>query len=183
MHRTIAISNRVHALDNPDACSGGLAVGLRAALEETGGLWIGWSGRVATAPGDALSIQTGSAFTLATFDLTESEHAGYYLEFANGTLWPLLHDRPDLARFDLAELGTYLSVARKFARHAAPLVDRSDVVWVHDYQLIPVGQHLRWLGVLAPIGFFLHTPFPTADVLTSLPCHRDLVLALNPRAC
>lgn len=37
---------------------------------------------------------------------------------------------------------------------------------------------LRDLGVKAPIGFFLHTPFPTTEILWALPAHRELVLAL-----
>ena len=37
---------------------------------------------------------------------------------------------------------------------------------------------MRSLGIEQPIGFFLHTPFPSRDVLHSLPHHRELVEAM-----
>ena len=178
MRRTVVISNRVPDFEHGDTCVGGLAVGLRAALEQSGGIWLGWSGRTASPPSDTLGIGKAGPFTLATFDLSDPEHARYYQGFANRTLWPLLHGRTDLVAFDSAELATYLGVARKFARHAMRLIERRDLVWVHDYHLIPVAQHLRRLGVTSPLGFFLHTPFPTTDVLVSLRCHRDLFAGL-----
>ena len=44
-----------------------------------------------------------------------------------------------------------------------------DLVWVHDYHLIPLGEELRKLGRTQPIGFFLHTPFPAAELFRVLP--------------
>jgi hypothetical protein len=55
---------------------------------------------------------------------------------------------------------------------------RQDLVWVHDYHLIPLGEELRKLGRTQPIGFFLHTPFPAAELFRVLPNHRDLVRSL-----
>ena len=49
---------------------------------------------------------------------------------------------------------------------------------MHDYHLIPLADELRRLEVRNTIGFFLHTPFPAAEVLRLLPNHRDLVAAL-----
>jgi trehalose 6-phosphate synthase len=53
-----------------------------------------------------------------------------------------------------------------------------DLIWVHDYHLIPFGQMLRRHGVGNPIGFFLHTPFPVPQVLEALPRHEALLEAL-----
>jgi trehalose 6-phosphate synthase len=53
-----------------------------------------------------------------------------------------------------------------------------DLVWVHDYHLIPLGEALRQLGCRQPIGFFLHTPFPAAELMRIVPNHRELVAAL-----
>jgi trehalose 6-phosphate synthase len=58
------------------------------------------------------------------------------------------------------------------------MLNPSDLVWVHDYHLIPFGECLRQLGCRQPIGFFLHTPFPPAELMRLLPNHRDLVAAL-----
>jgi trehalose 6-phosphate synthase len=49
---------------------------------------------------------------------------------------------------------------------------------VHDYHLIPLARELRRLGVKNRIGFFLHTPWPARQLVTTLPRHRQLVEAL-----
>jgi trehalose 6-phosphate synthase len=53
-----------------------------------------------------------------------------------------------------------------------------DVVWIHDYHLIPLGAALRQAGVENRLGFFLHIPFPPSDILATLPVHEKLVRAL-----
>jgi trehalose 6-phosphate synthase len=60
-------------------------------------------------------------------------------------------------------------VNRRFAEALAPLLRPDDVVWVHDYHLIPLGRELRRLGVSNPIGFFLHIPWPARQLFTTLP--------------
>ena len=50
MTRLVAISNRVD-VPRKGTAPGGLAVGVLAAMRAHGGLWIGWSGEVAEAPG------------------------------------------------------------------------------------------------------------------------------------
>jgi trehalose 6-phosphate synthase len=65
-----------------------------------------------------------------------------------------------------------------FAQKLAPMLAAEDLVWVHDYHLIPLGEELRKLGRTQPIGFFLHTPFPAAELLRVLPNHQDLVRSL-----
>ncbi|MHB8530062.1 MAG: alpha,alpha-trehalose-phosphate synthase (UDP-forming), partial [Caulobacteraceae bacterium] len=66
----------------------------------------------------------------------------------------------------------------RFAATLAPLIEPGDLIWVHDYHLIPLGRELRRLGVVNPIGFFLHIPWPASQLLTTLPRHRQLVEAL-----
>jgi trehalose 6-phosphate synthase len=53
-----------------------------------------------------------------------------------------------------------------------------DLVWVHDYHLIPLAEELRKLDRTEPIGFFLHTPFPAAELLRVLPNHQQLSRSL-----
>jgi trehalose 6-phosphate synthase len=56
---------------------------------------------------------------------------------------------------------------------------RSDTsFWVQDYHFLTLGAELRKLGVAQPIGFFLHTPLPTRDVMVGVPHHRELVQAM-----
>jgi trehalose 6-phosphate synthase len=160
------------------AAAGGLAVGLVDALRERGGLWFGWSGRMTAAAKARLHTERAEGITLATLDLTQHEHDGYYNGFSNNCLWPLLHFRIDLMRFERAELDTYRQVNARFARRLAKLLQPDDIVWVHDFHLIPLAEELRRCGVRQRIGFFLHTPFPPTEILSTLPHHESLVRAL-----
>jgi trehalose 6-phosphate synthase len=53
-----------------------------------------------------------------------------------------------------------------------------DLVWVHDYHLIPMAENLRRAGATQRIGFFLHTPFPSFGVLAVLPHYESLLESL-----
>ena len=62
-----------------------------------------------------------------------------------------------------------------------PLLRPTDLIWIHDYHLMAMPAFLRARGVDAPIGFFLHIPFPSPDMLASVPeagaLIRDLLSA------
>jgi trehalose 6-phosphate synthase len=55
------------------------------------------------------------------------------------------------------------------------LLTPADVVWVHDFHLIPLGAFLRQTGQKQPLGFFLHTPLPSFEVLRALPVYKELL--------
>jgi trehalose 6-phosphate synthase len=171
--RLIAVSNRVPTItDEPP--SGGLSVALDAALTENGGVWFGWSGQTSVDPTTKPTLEQKHGYTLATIDLPPRELAGYYEQYANRTLWPLLHGRLDLASFEHSSYALYRKVNRRFARVLKTLIAPDDIVWIHDYHLIPLGMELRTLGVTAPMGFFLHTPFPGPDMVGALPWRDDV---------
>lgn len=178
MSRLIIVSNRVSPPDAQGARAGGLAVALRDALKKSGGIWFGWSGEVTEEPDTDLRIATRGRVTYAISDLTQQDYDDYYLGFANGTLWPLAHYRLDLFRYHRREYAGYRRVNAAFAAKLAPLVEPDDIVWVHDYHLIPLGLELRRAGVGNRLGIFLHTPVPTPEVLVALPCHGELMEAL-----
>ncbi|MGE5272077.1 MAG: alpha,alpha-trehalose-phosphate synthase (UDP-forming) [Thiohalocapsa sp.] len=176
--RLVVVSNRVGPLEAGKAAQGGLAVALRAALAEAGGIWFGFSGAVNERAGGTPRLETADNITAATLDLTRRDYDEYYIGFANRVLWPLFHYRPSLIGFSRRTLAGYLRVNDLFARGLLPMLRPDDMVWVHDYHLIPFAAALRRQGWRAPIGFYLHTPFPAAEVVRLLPNHRDLVAAL-----
>ena len=45
--------------------------------------------------------------------------------------------------------------------------------------MIPLAQRLRERGVGNRIGFFLHVPMPSSDLLAALPAHREVFAALS----
>ncbi|WP_209424479.1 trehalose-6-phosphate synthase [Pararhodobacter sp. SW119] len=172
MSRLIVASNRTA---NPgEERAGGLAVALGDALAERGGVWFGWSGEIVPREtrGIRLAVEGNIDFALA--DLTAAEHQGYYLDFANRALWPVFHYRVDLAVFDDAAFDTYAAVNRRFGRLLLQLLRPADVVWVHDYHFLLLGDALRDNGWRGRIGFFLHIPFPPAEIFAALPHHQRL---------
>ncbi|MBO0739385.1 MAG: alpha,alpha-trehalose-phosphate synthase (UDP-forming) [Alphaproteobacteria bacterium] len=176
--RLVVVSNRVTPSGGAKPDSGGLAVAIRSALQQSGGIWFGWSGKIADGPADGPEIAADGPITFATLDLSRRDHDAYYIGYANRVLWPLFHYRTALVEFSRDYLAGYLRVNRMFAEKLAPMLSPHDMVWVHDYHLIPLGEELRKLGQTQPIGFFLHTPFPAAELLRVLPNHRDLVKSL-----
>jgi trehalose 6-phosphate synthase len=171
--RIVAVSNRVGPIRGA-ARAGGLAVALIEALRQSHGLWFGWSGRITPAEGATRMEHTGN-FDVATVDLTRSEYEDYYNGFANRCLWPLFHYRIDLTAYDRQFYDGYQRVNMRFARALHPLLEASDRIWVHDYHLIPCAQALRDMGCRQPMGFFLHIPFPSREVLITLPHHERLI--------
>jgi hypothetical protein len=145
---------------------------MRAALRNPAGLWFGWSGkRVRDASGALHTVRDGN-MTYSTMDLSYEDFDHYYNGFANRTLWPLLHFRLDLVDYRRDTYDGYRRVNALFADKLAPLLRDDDVVWVHDYHLIPLRATLRELGVGNRIGFFLHVPMPSSDLLAAMPNHE-----------
>ena len=173
MSRLVVVSNRV-ALPR-ETRAGGLASALEAALQERGGLWFGWSGNLAEAGELAIHTQQAGRVDYALLDLTRQDYERYYLGFANRALWPLLHFLPALLAYRRTDREGYLRVNRLFAHHLAQRLHTGDLVWIHDYHLVPLGAELRRLGVDARMGFFLHIPVPPPALLSMLPQHEALL--------
>ncbi|MXP24742.1 trehalose-6-phosphate synthase [Altererythrobacter indicus] len=180
MSRLVVISNRV---DVPKArgvagAQGGLSGALNSALKQNRGIWFGWSGEDVEEFTGHLHFQRHDGVTTATVDLATQDVEEYYNGYANSTLWPLFHYRIDLTEYE-REFGVgYERVNENFASSVLPLIDQDDMVWVHDYHLIPLGERLRSKGLKNRMGFFLHTPWPPTRLLVSLPFHERLVDAM-----
>ncbi len=181
MNRVVVVSNRVPAPAAAGAQAGGLAVALEALMEQRGGLWFGWSGKTDPVPSDIPRALDVGPITFATIDLSVEEHDRYYNEFSNSTLWPMLHSMAELMTFDRRNAVVYRAVNQRFTDALVPLLEPGDVIWVHDYHLMCMPAMLRAGGVSHPIGFFLHIPFPSPDLLNSVPeagaLVRDLLAA------
>jgi trehalose 6-phosphate synthase len=178
--RLVVISNRVAVpkARGVTGAQGGLAGALNAALKDRGGVWFGWSGQESEDRTGNMDLQRNAGVTTATIDLSKRDVDEYYNGYANSTLWPLFHYRIDLARFENRTGEGYERVNDRFAESVLPLIEEDDLVWVHDYHLIPLGERLRSRGVTNRIGFFLHTPWPPTRLLTSLPFHERLVATM-----
>jgi len=176
--RLVVVSNRVGVPDS-GARAGGLEVSIRPALRKRGGVWFGWSGRVAEGdPGPARTMERDNV-SYVTLGLRKDDYEEFYNGFANRVLWPILHYRLDLAEFTRRDLSGYFRVNEYFATNLEKLLKPDDVIWVHDYHLIPFARALRERGHRNKIGFFLHIPCPPPEILTALPNHERLIPALG----
>ena len=171
MPRLVIVSNRV---PGKTAKAGGLAVALKDAIKP-GTLWFGWSGNHAAQTTAEAKIATADGVDYATIDLSHEAYQSFNVGFANSTLWPLLHFRLGLMEFRREHLEGYRAANETFARTLAPLLRPDDLVWVHDYHLIPLADELRRLGVKNAIGFFLHIPFVPSSLFAALPYGDELL--------
>ncbi|MCR4264692.1 trehalose-6-phosphate synthase [Nitratireductor sp. ZSWI3] len=174
MNRLVIVSNRVGDVHNPTQ-TGGLAVAIADALRRRGGVWFGCTGE-----GDTDGTRTtedGNVKTI-TASLSENEYQDYYIGYSNSVLWPLFHYRADLIDYQESFFRGYARVNRRLARQLLPQLYPDDIVWVHDYHLLPFARCLRRAGAKHRIGFFLHIPFPPPELLTASPNHAALIEAM-----
>jgi trehalose 6-phosphate synthase len=177
LSRLVAVSNRI-SLPKRGATPGGLTVGLMAAMRARGGLWFGWDGETTSGtPGPAASVASAGIEFVST-SLEDIEYRDFYLGFCNSVLWPLFHFFIGGFRYSEAQYEAFHRVNHRFARELVSRLRNDDIVWVHDYHLIPLAQKLRDEGFTRPIGFFLHIPFPHIEVLRVLPVYAELLQSL-----
>lgn len=160
--------------------AGGLITALVPIMRRHRGLWVGWPG---SDESDSLREQLREWSDLQRYDLqpvflTAADVAGYYQGFSNQTIWPLFHDFLGHSRFDREHWEIYDKVNTHFAGEVCKTLLPDDFVWVHDYQLMLVGGHLRRNHVEHKLGFFLHIPFPSCDLFRRIPWRLELMHAL-----
>jgi len=184
MHRVLIVANRlpvtVKATDEGvevQRSAGGLATGLLRPHEQSGGLWVGWSGapeELTPKQQSALEEQL-TAMRLVAVPLTADQVTRYYEGFSNGVLWPLFHYLLDQVPLHVRDWDAYVEVNERFADIVAQHYQQGDLIWVHDYQLLLLPDLLRKRLPDARIGFFLHIPFPSEELFRTLP-ERDRIL-------
>src|SRR5262245_7668695 len=174
MSRIVLVSNRVTDIRKaPQA--GGVAVALADIVRTRPALWFGWNGEIAPEHATPTLEREGR---IATVPLSEADHQAYYLGYSNSVLWPVFHNRLDLAQFEAGFFERYVGVNRRLAEQLRPLLRPDDLIWVHDYHLLPFATELRRLGAQNPIGYFLHIPFPPWQTFMAIPEHQQLARAL-----
>ncbi|MCI0372565.1 MAG: trehalose-6-phosphate synthase, partial [candidate division NC10 bacterium] len=184
MARLLIVANRLpitvrttEAGVEVDRSSGGLATGLIPAHEQSGGLWIGWSGApegLHPKQRSRLDAQLG-AMRLVAVPLTAELVTRFYEGFSNGVLWPLFHYLLDQVPRTASDWDAYVQANERYADVVADHYRPGDLIWVHDYQLLLVPELLRRRIPDARIGFFLHIPFPTEELFRTLPARARLL--------
>jgi trehalose 6-phosphate synthase len=179
--QTILVSNRIAEPSRGRAMPGGLAAALYPATDKNGAWWIGSSAKhtkesLAEVPIHTKDIGAGK---LITVDLPATSYRNFYNGMSNSAIWPILHDRADLLHYDEHFFHAYAEINDRMAEAVAHVTQPDALIWVHDYHFFMLGECLRRRGLTNPIGFFLHTPFPTASVLSCMPQHKAIMKSLS----
>ncbi len=153
---------------------GGLVTALEPVMRARGGAWVGWHG----APDEEVAPFVHEGYEVVPVPLSGQEVAEFYEGFSNATLWPLYHDTVAFPEFHREWWDAYVQVNLRFAKRAAEIASRGATVWVQDYQLQLVPRMLRELRPDLRIGFFLHIPFPPAEIFAQLPWRREILEGL-----
>ena len=150
---------------------GGLVAALRPTFASRPGSWVGWDGGFADVPRTVSDLGA----RLVPISLRKAQVENYYHGFSNRTLWPLFHGLADRVVIERRWWRDYCAVNERFAERALEVATPGSLLWVHDYQLAVVPAVLRRYGATQPIGFFLHIPFPPAELFARLPWRDHLM--------
>ncbi len=188
--RIICVSNRLPLTATTSNCgqlefqpsSGGLVTAMGPVLRMSRGTWIGWPGTVTES--DSIVSEALAQFSAQSecdvfpVFLDPASVSGFYQGFSNSIIWPLFHDLQSRCRFESEYWGTYRDVQTRFRDAIVPRITEADLIWVHDFHLMGLGQELRQAGVQNKICFFFHTPFPSPDIFSKLPWREEVLGAM-----
>ncbi|WP_319559665.1 bifunctional alpha,alpha-trehalose-phosphate synthase (UDP-forming)/trehalose-phosphatase [Marispirochaeta sp.] len=191
MAKIIYVSNRLPVTINRkpetgefsfERSIGGLATGLSSVHNEGGSLWVGWSGlheeEVSGADAEELKRSLIREESCVPFQISRKDFEDFYLGFCNEAVWPLFHYFPNRAHYHTDQWETYTRVNKRFFEELKPYIEPGDTVWVHDYQLMLLPQMIREEFPDALVGFFLHIPFPSYEIMRLMPWREEIMEGL-----
>ena len=157
---------------------GGLGVAIEESLKKNGGVWFGWSGEISNEENIQPEILKNENVTYVTLKLSPENYDNFYNGYSNASLWPLLHYRLDLVEYSKKKYTGYQRVNNIFSDLINPFLLKEDIIWIQDYHFILLARELRKKKCTNKMGFFLHVPWPSKEVLMTLPDHKEIVESL-----
>lgn len=156
---------------------GGLVSAMLTSLDDLAPLhWVGWTGVAGDAPAEFDKSNENMSFLAVPLSRAETEL--YYSGMSNATIWPLYHDGVRPPEFHRTWWNSYVEVNKRFCDSVASVAAPGATVWVHDYHLQLLPKMLREQRPDVKIGFFLHIPFPPADLFARLPFRQQIMEGL-----
>lgn len=152
------------------ASPGGLVSGLTDSSSKISSIWIGWPGKSILKKHQLkLTKELFSKYQSLPVFLSQKQIDNHYLGFSNKTIWPLFHYFSDKSSFNKQFWEDYKSVNKLFASEILKIYKPGDLIFIQDYQLMLLPQLIREAQPNCTIGFFLHIPFPSFELLRVLP--------------
>jgi len=166
-----------------EKCAGGLVSCLSGIQNRFDMVWIGWAGAdIADADKDVITTEAMKRGCYPVF-LSQEIVNDFYNGFANNVLWPLFHyimppfDK-GVNECSAGQWEAYKKANECFVEAILQVYEDDDYVWIHDYHLMLVPKLLRDNKPDSNIGWFLHTPFPSAEVYRTLPWRQEIIESL-----
>ncbi len=141
-------------------------------------LWVGWPGEEVQEINNNEKEKIYNDFEKELcfpVELTPDEIKYHYYGFCNATLWPLFHYFTQHSEFNIEYWEYYQRANIKYADEILKIAKPNDTIWIQDYHLLLLPKLLRDAMPELTIGFFLHIPFPSYEVLRILPWRREIV--------
>ena len=141
-------------------------------------VWVGWTGLESNELNAAereIIYNELKRENCHPVELDSNEVRNHHHGFCNATIWPLFHYFTQHSEFNPDYWEAYKAVNQKFADTILALANPDDTIWIHDYHLLLLPQMLRNARPGITIGFFLHIPFPSYEILRILPWRREIV--------
>ncbi len=93
----------------------------------------------------------------------------YYNGLSNSVIWALFHYFPSYAEYKSEYYESYIKANEDFCTEISRYAKEGDVIWIHDYHLLPLAGMIRTHFPNITIGFFLHIPFPSYELFRLMP--------------
>lgn len=129
---------------------------------------------------DALTYLSSpeSGWDHTVVDLGDDDEKGGWRRYGEHELYTLFHYKqhePTDGRAERAWWADYYKMNRLYAERITKLYQPGDCIWVHDYNLCLLPGILRQMIPTATIGFFLHIPFPSSELLRCLSRRKEIL--------
>ena len=158
--------------------TGGLVSGLTS-VKGLDMLWVGWPGVFVPEEEHQSIRKTLLRHNCIPIFLSQREVEMYYNGYSNNVLWPLFHYISPVHHYDnSAEWECYKLINMRFADLLRSTISPDDFLWIHDYHLMLLPLFVRESYPSANIGWFLHTPFPSAELFRIIPQRFELIQGL-----
>lgn len=153
--------------------SGGLATAVTSLFEKSSSenqknVWLGCAD-FTTGEWLSVSKQLSDAYEIVPVFIPKSIHHDFYGGFSNSVLWPLFHYFPSYVTYKEKYFKAYQKANEIIAEKLLSIIEKNDVIWIHDYHLLPLAQLIKEQKRDVHIGFFLHIPFPSFELFNILP--------------
>lgn len=159
--------------------SGGLVSALLGVHLEEPFFWMGFETDKNTA--DQLTEKAGDInrkLHLRPVVLEKELYKNYYDGFCNDVLWPLFHYEGNQVYFRRKDWQAYKEANRIMSEAILKVANPGDTVWLHDFHFLLLPALLKTANPQLKVGFFLHTPFPSAEIFRQLPVREEVLKSM-----